>query len=101
MHAQGAQYLAGEHKKKPFLSYFIHKTDEIFNREGSKDKKAFFTEDEFLDTIQFRFGIPLVCLDFIDMMTGSDLIKTVQMFVNPQNHVERFDTQNVDFNDLK
>ena len=40
-------------------------------------------------------------LDFIDYVCGSDFIRTVQTFVNPMSHVERFDAQSNDFNDLK
>jgi hypothetical protein len=62
------------------MSYFIHKTDEIYK---DQQIKAFLTEEEFVERIEFKFGIPLVVLDFIDYMTGSDFIKTVQTFVNP------------------
>ena len=45
------------------ISYFIHKTDDIYE---SKKSKVFLTEDEFIDNIDFKFGIPLVVLDFMD-----------------------------------
>lgn len=71
------------------MSYFIHKTDNIYE---SKKSKVFLSEDEFIENIEFRFGIPLVILDLIDQITGSDYIETVQMFVSPiRNNIERFD----------
>ena len=87
-----------EHKKKPQMSYFIHKKDEIYQ---NKHSKAFLNEEDFCDKINFKFGVPLIVLDFIDYICGSDFIKTVQTFVNPQSHIERFDTHNNEFNELK
>ena len=63
--------------------------------------KAFLKEDDFCERINFKFGVPLILLDFIDYLCGSDFIKTVQTFVNPMSHVERFDAHNNEFNDLK
>ena len=59
--------------------------------------------EDFVDRINFRFGIPLVVLDLMDQITGSDYIETVQMFVNPiRNNIERFDVQNSEkFSELK
>lgn len=80
------------------MSYFIHKKDEIYE---SKNSKAFLKEEDFCERVNFKFGVPLIVLDFIDYLCGSNFIETVQTFVNPQTHVERFDAQNSDFNDLK
>lgn len=90
MRAQGALQFAAEQKKKPMLSYFIHKTDDIYKRQ---EVKAFLNEGDF-ESISFKFGLPLVVLDFIDYMTGSDFIETVYNFVNPDlknNPIERLE----------
>jgi len=90
MRAQGALQFAAEQKKKPMLSYFIHKTDDIYKRQ---EVKAFLNEGDF-ESISFKFGLPLVVLDFIDNMTGSDFIETVYNFVNPDlknNPIERLE----------
>jgi hypothetical protein len=55
--------------------------------------KAFLNEGDF-ESISFKFGLPLVVLDFIDNMTGSDFIETVYNFVNPDlknNPIERLE----------
>lgn len=62
------------------MSYFIHKKDEIYE---SKSSKAFLKEDEFCDKINFRFGLPLIVLDFIDYLCGSNFIDQVQTYVTP------------------
>ena len=80
------------------MSYFIHKKDEIYE---SKNSKAFLREDDFCDRVNFKFGVPLIVLDFIDYLCGSKFIETVQKFVTPQTHIERFDVHNNDFNDMK
>ena len=69
-----------EQKKKPMLSYFIPKTDDIYNRAR---EKAFLSEDDFVERVDFKFGLPLVVLDFIDHIAGSDFIRLVQTYVNP------------------
>lgn len=67
------------------LSYFIHKTDEIYEKHKVK---AFLSEEDFVEKVNFRFGLPLIVLDFIDNMTGSDFIKTVKKnFVDPPKHI--------------
>lgn len=53
MRSQGAQQFAAEHKKKPMISYYIHKTDSIY--QAQKKSKVFLTEDEFIENIEFRF----------------------------------------------
>ena len=88
MRTQGAKQFQDEHKKSPLVSYFISKTDEIYK---SHQSKAFLTEQDFIDRIKFKFGIPLVVLDFIDFVVGSDLIRTAQTYINPQHHIDRFD----------
>ena len=65
------------------------------------NNKVFLDADQFCDQIQFRFGIPLIVLDFIDFMTGSDFIANVQLNVNPEPLIDRFDPQNTEFKDLK
>jgi len=108
MRMQGSQQYGAEHKKKPGLSYFINKTDEMFgskpgadmNRE-CKARKAYLNETEFQEMIDFKFGLPLIVFDFVDYMVGSDLITEVQKYVNPQTHIDRFDTSNQEFNELK
>ena len=62
------------------MGFFLAKTDEIYD---SKNNKAFLREDEFVDRIDFKFGMPLIVLDFLDFMTGSNFIGKVQKFVNP------------------
>ena len=80
------------------MSYFLAKKDEICD---SKNSKAFLREEDFVDRINFKFGIPLAVLDFFDYIAGSSFIKHVQKFVNPQTYIKRFDEQNAEFNDLK
>ena len=63
-----------EHKKKPQMSYFIHKKDEIYE---SKNSKAFLKEEDFCERVNFKFGVPLIVLDFIDYLCGSNFIETV------------------------
>ena len=95
MRAQGALQFAAEQKKKPMLSYFIHKTDDIYKRQ---EVKAFLNEADF-DSINFKFGIPLVVLDFIDYMAGTDFIETVYKSVNPDlknNPIERLEPYHQD-----
>ncbi len=41
--------------------------------------------------IKFKFGIPLIVLDFIDYICGSDLISTVKKYVDPLPYIVRFD----------
>ena len=108
MRIQGSQQYFAEHKKKPGLSYFVNKTDDIFGGKPGADthreckpRKAYLNESEFQELIQFKFGLPLIVFDFIDYMIGSDLITEVQKYVNPQTHIERFDASNQDFNELK
>ena len=98
MRTGGTASFNAEHKRKPFLSYFIHKKDEVME---AKRNKAFLPIDEFVELVHFKFGIPLIVLDFLDYVTGSDFIYTVQKFVNPQIHIERFNVQDNDFNELK
>ena len=71
MRTGGTASLNAEHKRKPFLSYFIHKKDEVME---AKRSKAFLPIDEFVELVHFKFGIPLIVLDFIDYVTGSDFI---------------------------
>ena len=60
------------------------------------------TEDDFVERIEFKFGLPLIVLDFIDQMAGSDFIKVVQTYVNPQTHIERLnEMQTVELRELK
>ena len=55
-----------------------------------------------MDNIKFKFGVPLVVLDFIDFVVGSDLIRTAQTFIHPQHHIDRFDAgHDNDFAELK
>jgi len=54
-----------------------------------------------MEKVHFKFGIPLIVLDFLDYVTGSEFIKTVQTFVNPQTHIDRFDHQNHEFGELR
>jgi len=99
MRIQGAQQFAAEQKKRPVLSYFINKASEHYDLSKAR---AFLKEEEFLERVNFKFGVPLTVLDLIDYLTGSDFISTIQKtYVNPQNHIERFDTTNEDFNALK
>jgi len=44
-----------------------------------------------MESIDFKFGLPLVVFDFMDYMCGSELISHVQKFVTPQTDIERFD----------
>ena len=34
-------------------------------------------EDDFCDRVCFKFGVPLIVLDFIDYLCGSNFIETV------------------------
>lgn len=95
MRSQGLVQFTTEHKKKPMLSFFIHKMDEIYEKHSVK---AFLSEDDFVEKVNFRFGLPLIVLDFIDIITGSDFIETVKKnFVDPPKHIQRFDPQNDEF----
>ena len=76
------------------MSYFIHKTDKPY---AEFQKKAFLSEADFCDRVKFKFGIPLIVLDFIDYMTGYGFINLVQTFVNAPKYIERFDPTNDDF----
>ena len=108
MRDQGDQQFKAEHKKKPCVSYFIHKSDvhyenKVYRSEGEyndKSKKAYINAEVF-DKIEFRFGLPLIVFDFIDYVCGSKLIQEAQKYVNPQTHIERFDVQNQDFREVK
>ena len=80
------------------MGFFLAKKDEICE---SEDTKAFLREEEFVEKINFKFGVPLVVLDFLDFITGSNFIRKVQKFTNPQTYIKRFDEHNSEFNDLK
>ena len=71
MRTGGTASFVAEHKRKPFLSYFIHKKDEVMD---AKKSKAFLPIDQFVENVHFKFGIPLIVLDFLDYVTGSDFI---------------------------
>ena len=59
------------------------------------------TEEEFRDEVEFKFGLPLICMDFIDKLIGSHLIEQIQNLLYPKKEVERFDTSSEAFKDLK
>ena len=77
MRDQGDQQFKAEHKKKPCISYFIHKSDvhyenKVYRSEGEyndKSKKAYINAEVF-DKIEFRFGLPLIVFDFIDYLVA-------------------------------
>ena len=48
MRTQGVQQFLTEHKKKPIIPYFIHKTDRIYE---SKNSKVFLSEEDFIDNV--------------------------------------------------
>ena len=59
------------------------------------------SEEEFRDEVQFKFGLPLIVMDFIDHLIGSHLIEQIQNLLYPKKEVERFDTSSEAFKDLK
>ena len=48
MRTQGGQQFLTEHKKKPIIPYFIHKTDNIYE---SKKTKVFLSEEDFVENV--------------------------------------------------
>ena len=81
MREQGDQQFKAEQKKKPIVSYFIHKSDVHYEKKiprtegeyADKAKKAFINAEVF-DKVEFRFGLPLIVYDFIDYICGSKCI---------------------------
>ena len=59
------------------------------------------TLNDFCNKINFTFGLPLIVLDFIDNVTGSEFIKELHEYMNPPKDIERFDTQAFYYRNMK
>ena len=53
--------------------------------------------DEFAVDVDFKFGIPLVVLDFIYAMTGFNVIQEIKKELEPEKNIERLNTENEEF----
>ena len=69
----------------------------MYFRKDSKKIKI----DEFSLEIDFKYGIPLVVLDFIYAMTGFDVIEEIKKELEPMKNIERLNPDDESFQNYK
>jgi hypothetical protein len=69
--------------------FITHQANRLY---GTKSQLPQLSLDDFVHNVEFTYGIPLIVLDFIDSLTGSDFIQKLHDHINPPKNVERFDT---------
>ena len=74
---------------------------EIGKIQNTKDHSAHLNQSDFCSKVHFTYGVPLIVLDFIDYMTGSEFIKELHEYMNPPRIIDRFDTQAFHYRSMK
>ena len=80
------------------LGHVINQANKLY---GTRNQLPQLTLDEFVNNVNFQFGVPLIVLDYVDAITGSDFIQKLHEHINPPKNVERFDPLSRDFTELK
>ena len=79
------------------FEFFVTDQIDLTSLQSKKNSKVYLSKKQFLEQVNFKFGIPLIVLDFFDYMTGSDFISHIKVFENPRTHIERFNTQDNEY----
>ena len=85
-------------QRRGSLGHVIHQANKLYGTRGQLPQLSL---DDFVNHVEFKFGIPLIVLDYIDALTGSDFIQQLHERINPPRDVDRFDPANVVFAELK
>ena len=56
---------------------------------------------DFVHDVSFKYSIPLIALDFIDAMTGSELLKDLHKAFFPKKIICRFNGEDPEFLELR
>ena len=78
--------------------FITHQANRLY---GTKNQLPQLSLDDFIHNVEFTYGIPLIVLDFVDSLTGSDFIQKLHDHINPPKNVERFDTSAQEFEETK
>jgi len=57
-------------QRRNSLAHLVHKTDQMYYRKDSTKIKM----DEFSMDIDFKYGVPMIILDFIYAVTGFNVV---------------------------
>ena len=68
---------------------------------GTREQNAKVSREEFVELIKFTYEVPLIVLDFVDAVTGSELLKDLKNFEFPFKVTQYFNCDSPRYNGLK
>ena len=81
------------------MSHLVKDVSKVHN---SKESNPVLTVADFCsDKVHFTFGVPLIVLDFIDTITGSNFIQQLHEHMNPPKDPERFNCNDFKYQNMK
>jgi len=83
--------------RKGSMSYLINQANIMYN----KTDNVKLTQEEFCNDIEFTYGVPLIVLDFVDGICGTEFIKEIREIKRPWRLVNRMEQYDIEFNEMK
>lgn len=84
--------------RKSSLSQLITQANKLF---GTSNQFARIEINDFADRVIFSHSLPLIYLDFVDTLTGSNILKNLHAFEFPKRYAARIDVESSEFLQLK
>ena len=85
-------------QRRESLGFYITQASKLY---GTQDSNAKISVSEFVNDVKFKYSVPLIALDFIDAMTGSELLQDLHNFHLSDNILTRFNIEDPTFLALK
>lgn len=84
-------------QRRNSLAHLMHKTDQMYYRKDQTKIKM----DEFAMEIDFKYGVPMIILDFIYAVTGYNIVEQIDKELNTSKYCDRMNPDNDAFLNYK